>query len=77
MPKNIRDFVTSFRKIENAGTENTDTSADNRAINILEDSIGHIGNRYGAGLSWKQENQLPRCQSPTWKPSATSKETLN
>ena len=59
--------MTSFWKKENTGTqfeETADTSTDSkRAIQILQDTIHHIGDRYEIGLLWKQgiklENNYP------------------
>ena len=54
--------MTSFWKKENAGTEFeeiADTSTDSkRSIQILQDTIHHIGDRYEIGLLWKQDSEL-------------------
>ena len=51
--------MTSFWKKENTGTEfeeTADTSTESkRAVQILQDTIQHIGDRYEIGLLWKQE----------------------
>ena len=54
--------MTSFWKIENTGAEfeeTADTSTESkRAIQILQDTIHHIGDRYEIGLLWKQDSKL-------------------
>ena len=54
--------MTSFWKIENTGTEfeeTADASTDSkRAVQILQDTIHHIGDRYEIGLLWKQDSKL-------------------
>ena len=54
--------MTSFWKIENTETEfeeTADTSTDSkRAVQILQDTIHHIGDRYEIGLLWKQDSKL-------------------
>ena len=54
--------MTSFWKIENTETEfekASDTSTDSkRAVQILQDTIHHIGDRYEIGLLWKQDSKL-------------------
>ena len=60
--RHLSENVTSFCKIESTGTEfeeTTDTSTDSkRAIQILQDTIHHIGDRYEIGLLWKQDSKL-------------------
>ena len=60
--RNLSECVTSFWKIENTGTEfeeTADTSTDSkRAVQILQDTIHHIGDRYEIGLLWKQDSKL-------------------
>ena len=56
--------MTSFWKFESTGTEyeeTADTSTDStRAIQILQDTIHHIGDRYEIGLLWKQDSKLQK-----------------
>ena len=60
--RHLSECVTSFWKIENTGTEfeeTADTSTDSkRAVQILQDTIHHIGDRYENGLLWKQDSKL-------------------
>ena len=60
--RHLSECVTSFWKIESTGTEfeeTADTLTDSkRAIQILQDTIHHIGDRYEIGLLWKQDSIL-------------------
>ena len=60
--RHLSECVTSFWKKENTGTEfeeTADTStASKRAIQILQDTIQHIGGRYEIGLLWKKDSKL-------------------
>ena len=51
-----------FLEIENTGTETeetADTSTDSeRAVQIRQDTINQIGDRYEEGLHWKQDTKL-------------------
>ena len=60
--RHLSECVTSFWKIESTGTEfeeTADTSTDSkRTIQILQDTIHHIGDRYKIDLLWKQDSKL-------------------
>ncbi|XP_075264413.1 uncharacterized protein LOC142356371 [Convolutriloba macropyga] len=60
--RHLSECATSFLKTENTGTEfeeTADTSTDSkRAVQILQDTIHHIGDRYEIGLLWKEDSKL-------------------
>ena len=59
--------MTSFWKIDTSGTENEDeislSKNDQRAVEILNNTVRHRGERYEIGLLWREkvtlENNYP------------------
>ena len=67
----LTESVTSFRKIDISGTENEDelslSKNDQRAVEILNNTVRHTGEIYEIGLLWKEkvalENNYPVTKS--------------
>ena len=63
----LAESVTSFWKIDTSGTENEDeislSKNDQRAVEILNNTVRHRGERYEIGLLWREkvtlENNYP------------------
>ena len=56
------ESVTSFWKIDTCGTENEDevslSENDQRAVEILNNTVRHTGERYDIGLLWREKVSL-------------------
>ena len=63
----LTESVTSFWKIDTSGTEIEDeiplSKNDQRAVEILNNTVRHTGERYEIGLLWREkiilENNYP------------------
>ena len=67
----LTESVTRFWKIDTSGTENEDEIShfknDQRAVEILKNTVRHTGERYEIGLLWREkvtlENNYPVAKS--------------
>ena len=58
----LTESVTTFWKIDTSGTENEDqislSKNDQRAVEILNNTVRHTGERYKIGLLWREKVTL-------------------